>query len=107
MQFMPMTGAEMADRLSWPDSYTQSDLLRANVSIRFAGRYLSTQLSYFKGNLFHMLAAYNAGAGNTANWVELDNGDPDLFLEVIRFEETRRYLRQVYENAKMYERLYR
>ena len=53
-----------------------------------------------------MLAAYNAGAGNTANWVELDNGDPDLFLEVIRFEETRRYLRQVYENAKMYERLY-
>lgn len=106
MQFMPMTGAEMAERLSWPDSYTQSDLLRANVSIRFAGRYLSTQLSYFKGNLFHMLAAYNAGAGNTANWVELDNGDPDLFLEVIRFEETRRYLRQVYENAKMYERLY-
>lgn len=106
MQFMPTTGQEMATKLAWPENYQRTDLQRASVSIRFAGKYLSSQLAFFKGNTFHMLASYNAGAGNTLKWVELDKGDPDLFLEVIRFEETRTYLRHVFENAKMYERLY-
>ncbi len=53
-----------------------------------------------------MLAAYNAGPGNTAQWIELANDDPDLFYEVIRFEETRNYIEHVYEFSKMYERLY-
>lgn len=107
MQFMPATGQEMASALKWPADYHQSDLLRASVSIRFAGKYLSGQFAYFGQNPYQMLAAYNAGAGNTLRWVELADNDIDLFLEVIRFEETRRYLRHVYENAKMYERLYR
>ena len=107
MQFMPATGREMAEKLKWPENYGPDDLLRAAVSVRFAGKYLSGQLSYFDQNPYHMLASYNAGAGNTANWIDGEDGDTDLFLEMIRFEETRLYVRRVYENAKMYERLYR
>lgn len=107
MQFMPATGREMAEKLKWPENYGPDDLLRAAVSVRFAGKYLSGQLSYFDQNPYHMLASYNAGAGNTANWIDDEDGDTDLFLEMIRFEETRLYVRRVYENAKMYERLYR
>lgn len=107
MQFMPATGQEMAAALKWPKNYQQDDLLRAAVSIRFAGKYLFGQYAYFGHDPYQMLAAYNAGAGNTLKWVELADNDIDLFLEVIRFEETRRYIRHVYENAKMYERLYR
>jgi len=36
-----------------------------------------------------MLAAYNGGPGNTFTWKELTPiDDPDLFLEIIRIEET-------------------
>ena len=41
--------------------------------------------------------AYNAGPGNAAIWQQLANGDPDLFVEVVRFAETRDYIRSIYE----------
>jgi soluble lytic murein transglycosylase-like protein len=34
------------------------------------------------------------------------NGDTDLFLEIIRYEETRRYLTQISEFTGIYSRLY-
>ena len=48
----------------------------------------------------------SAGPGSTSGWVDKAENDPDLFLEIIRFEETRTYIRNVYEYAKMYERFY-
>ena len=38
MQFMPATGREMAEKLKWPENYGPDDLLRAAVSVRFAGK---------------------------------------------------------------------
>ena len=106
MQIMPSTGLEISKNLHWPPDYTDTDLQRAIVAINFSGYYLERQFSYHGGNYFYMLAAYNAGPGNTAEWVELSNDDPDLFYEIIRFEETRTYIEHVYEFSKMYERLY-
>jgi soluble lytic murein transglycosylase len=106
MQIMPSTGLEISKNLHWPPDYTDSDLQRALVAINFSGYYLERQFSYHGGSYFYMLAAYNAGPGNTAQWIELANDDPDLFYEVIRFEETRNYIEHVYEFSKMYERLY-
>ncbi len=106
MQIMPATGAELAKKLRWPPNYSEADLLRAIVAINLSGSYLSTQYQYFNENDFFMLASYNAGPGNTANWVALAEDDADLFVELIRFEETRTYIRHVYEFAKMYERFY-
>lgn len=68
--------------------------------------YLSRMRTYFDGDIFAALAAYNAGPGNVLNWIEKSNNDPDLFLEIIPFEETRRYLRNIYSFYRIYEILY-
>jgi soluble lytic murein transglycosylase-like protein len=39
-------------------------------------------------------------------WQGLANGDPDLFVEVVRFSETRDYLRLIYETYNTYRSLY-
>lgn len=106
MQIMPATGLEIAKNLHWPPEYSDSDLNRALIAINFSGYYLSKQFNYFNRDYFYMLASYNAGPGNTAGWVDLADDDPDLFMEIIRFEETRTYIKHVYEFSKMYERLY-
>ncbi len=106
MQIMPSTGFEISKNLHWPPDYSEKDLQRAFVAINFSGYYLQRQFIYHGDNYFYMLAAYNAGPGNTAEWVKLANDDPDLFYEIIRFEETRTYIEHVYEFSKMYERLY-
>jgi soluble lytic murein transglycosylase len=56
--------------------------------------------------LFGALAAYNGGPGNAATWLKLAPHDPDLFLEIIRYEETRNYLRRIYEIFGIYRQLY-
>jgi soluble lytic murein transglycosylase len=61
---------------------------------------------YFDGNLFAALAAYNAGPGNVLNWENQAENDPDLFLEIVPFEETRRYITNIYEFYHLYYQLY-
>ena len=56
--------------------------------------------------MFTPLAAYNAGPGNASIWFELADGDQDLFLEIIRFRETRNYIRGIYELFTIYRNLY-
>jgi len=38
--------------------------------------------------------------------MNLAGGDPNLFVEVVRFEETRSYTRSIYENYIVYRSLY-
>ncbi|HEX7557222.1 MAG TPA: lytic transglycosylase domain-containing protein, partial [Leptolinea sp.] len=106
MQIMPATGEEISGGMGWPLNYKEDDLYRPMVSIRLGARYLARQREYFGGNLVAALAAYNAGPGNTEIWLNLANKDTDLFLEIIRYEETRRYLTQIAEFTSIYSRLY-
>jgi soluble lytic murein transglycosylase len=106
MQIMPATGQEIAGNMGWPPNFKNDDLYRPMISIRLGARYLARQRDYFDGNLVAALAAYNAGPGNAEIWFKLANGDTDLFLETIRYEETRRYLMQISEFTGIYSRLY-
>ena len=106
MQIIPSTGAAIAERKGWPPEYSDEDLYRPQVSIAFGADYLGTQREYFDGDLYVALAAYNGGPGNAAVWKSLAGDDPDLFLEVVRFDETRRYIKGVYEIFSIYRRLY-
>ena len=106
MQIVPATGEEIVARLGWPPNYTQSDLLRPDVNLTFGVDYLAKQRDYLGGDLYAALAAYNGGPGNAAIWQSLANGDPDLFVEVVRFDETRQYLMAIYEIFNIYSRLY-
>ncbi len=106
MQIMPATGAEIAGNMSWPANFTEADLYRPEVSVRMGARYLARQRDYFNGSIHAALAAYNGGPGNTIIWNELSQNDPDLLLEVIRADETRKYITQIYEFFNIYRLLY-
>jgi soluble lytic murein transglycosylase len=56
--------------------------------------------------MYAALAAYNAGPGSAAIWKGLAGEDPDLLLEIIRFQETRNYIRFIYEIFTVYRNLY-
>ena len=105
-QIMPATGQENVDLLKWPPNYEHSDLLRAEVSLTLGAFYLSHVKEYLNGDFQAALAGYNAGPGNAEIWLALSNDDPDLFLEVIRFQETQNYLLQVTEFLNIYKLIY-
>jgi len=107
MQIMPATGDQLANDLVWPENYTVEDLYRPHVSLVFGATYLRRQRGLFEGDLFAMLAAYNGGLRNTDDWKNLvTSDDPDLFVEVIRYEETRNYIRLINEIYYVYRWLY-
>jgi soluble lytic murein transglycosylase len=106
MQIIPATGEGIAADLGWPENYTQEDLNRPLVNLTFGVDYLDHQRAAFDGDLYAALAAYNGGPGNAQQWRLLAPDDPDLFLEVIRFAETRNYIRGIFELFNIYRLLY-
>jgi soluble lytic murein transglycosylase len=105
MQIIPDTGEWIANRLNWPN-YQNSDLYRPYINAEFGAYYLKAQRDYLDGNLLAALAAYNAGPGNSEKWLALSQNDPDLFVEIIRLDEPRRYIKAIYEFYEIYRNLY-
>lgn len=105
MQVIPSTGEWIATQLAWPE-YQNSDLYLPYINVKFGTYYLGKQVDTFGDNFYAALAAYNAGPGNAQIWDQLSEGDYDLFLEVIRLDEPRRYIQRVREHYAMYQHLY-
>lgn len=106
MQIIPATGQQIATELNWPPLFDSEDLYRPLVSVRFGSYYLHKTRDMLGGNVYGGLAAYNAGPGNALVWNQLAGNDPDLLLEIIRFEETRNYIRYIYEIYSAYRSIY-
>jgi soluble lytic murein transglycosylase len=106
MQITPDTGKFISDSLGWPPNYSTEDLYRPLISIGLGSSFLQTLLLGFNGEFFTALAAYNGGQNAAPIWRDLSGPDPDLFVEVIRPEETRNYIRSIYEIYAMYRDLY-
>jgi len=106
MQIIPSTGEDIALNLGWPEDYSPDDLYRPIVNLKLGIEYLNNQINYFDGNIYAALAAYNSGPGNAEEWYQLSQGDPDLLLEIIRFPETREYIKNIYEIFSIYRMIY-
>ncbi len=106
MQIVPSTGASISSAVGWPPEFDPEQLYSPNVSIVLGTHYLASNRDLLGGDLYGALAAYNGGPGNAIEWEKLSDNDPDLFLESIRFEETRQYIRNIYEIYVIYRRLY-
>ena len=106
MQIIPSTAKDVTEQLNWPAGFTTDDLARPYVNVTLGTYYLSKQRDYFNDNLYAALAAYNGGPGNAAIWLNLANNDPDLFLEIIRFDETQNHIRSTVENYYLYRQFY-
>ena len=106
MQIMPTTGQEIVNNMGWPPDYTDADLYRPVINVALGANYLARQRDFFDGDLYSALAAYNGGPGNALQWSSIAQGDPDLLVEVIRFNETRNYIMNIFENVQIYQSLY-
>jgi soluble lytic murein transglycosylase len=106
MQIIPSTGADRAEKEGWPPGYSDDDLYRPIVSINLGTAYLRYLLNYFDGDIYAALAGYNGGPGNSEIWLEDAGGDPDLFVEIIRFTETQNYIKYISEIFALYRRVY-
>jgi soluble lytic murein transglycosylase len=104
-QVIEGTGQAIADDLG-VFGFTVTDLYRPRLSLRFGADYLASQLAQFDGNIYHALAAYNGGPGTSLNAIETSDGDLDLFVEDLEFDETRLYVKLVMENYARYRHLY-
>lgn len=106
MQIMPETGSWIAMQLNEKD-FTQEKLHEPELNIRYGTWYLSFLEKEFKGNEVLVLAAYNAGHGIVADWMEENNWSLDFHnIEAIPYRETREYVRQVLADRKKYRELY-
>ncbi len=105
-QLMPATADEVSTNMGWPDNFSLADLTRPVINIRLGAHYLMQYKQYLNSDLYAILAAYNGGPGNSLAWENLASGDPDLFLEVIRLDETRTYVMRIVENYDIYKQIY-
>ncbi|OGO51164.1 MAG: hypothetical protein A2Z30_04650 [Chloroflexi bacterium RBG_16_64_43] len=105
MQLLPSTAEDVA-RYVGLTTYTQADLYRPMINVRLGSAYLARQRDAFGGRIFAALAAYNGGPGNAAVWLDLAGQDDDLLAEVVRYSETRSYLRRIYELYSIYRGIY-
>lgn len=106
MQLMPDTAAQIASETGYPPNYTQEDLAVPLYNLELGSNYLARQLFVFEGDIYLALAAYNGGPGNTLNWKDQVGDDPDVFLNSIRYLETRTYLRRIVEIYHIYSLIY-
>ncbi|MFM7842587.1 MAG: lytic transglycosylase domain-containing protein, partial [Nitrospira sp.] len=84
----------------------RNDLFDHETNIRFGVRYLEQLIEQFKGNLIHAVAAYNAGPPVVSKWIQkFGDKEPDEFVELIPYQETRQYVRRVLRSYREYRRL--
>ena len=99
-------GRGRAQANGWPINFNSDQIYRPVLSIALGSYYLASNRGSLSGDLYAALAAYNGGLGNALDWQKLAQGDPDLFLESVRFEETRQYIRNISAIYIIYRRLY-
>jgi len=107
MQLMPATAKETAKKIGvgFSPSKLTSD---PEYNTQLGSSYLATQLETYSGSLLLAAAAYNAGGGNANKWIaaygdpRADNVDPVVWVELIPFQETRKYVQRVLGNYLVY-----
>jgi soluble lytic murein transglycosylase len=107
MQLMPGTARETANKigLAYSPAKLTSDPL---YNTRLGASYLDDQLATYDGSLLLAAAAYNAGPGNANKWIRAfgdprsSKVDPVVWVELIPFQETRKYVQRVFGNYMVY-----
>lgn len=106
MQVLPSVGAQIARRLGLP-GWNAARLYEPEMSLILGTHHLAEMLRQYPDPV-RVLAAYNAGGTRVRRWESRPGvgDDPELFLEMIPYLETRNYVRRVLRNAEFYRSLY-
>jgi soluble lytic murein transglycosylase len=103
MQIMPETGKLIAGMLK--ESWRTVDMLfDLETNLRYGTFYYKRMLNRFNGNFALAAAAYNAGPHRVNRWLpDKQTLSADIWIETIPFDETRKYVFAVLENALFYQ----
>jgi soluble lytic murein transglycosylase len=105
MQLMEPTARRFARPLGLPSD--PSALKRPAVNVALGCRVLSDLTRVFAESPLLAIPGYNAGAGRPRRWVgERPSVDFDVWVELIPFQETRRYTKRVLASRAAYAFLY-
>lgn len=106
MQLMLETANRVARRLGL-GPVDREDLLEGELNVRLGVDYVGELLRNYQGNLIRAVAAYNAGPDAVNRWIaRFGNRDPDEFVELISYRETRRYVKRVMTSYRIYHALH-
>jgi len=103
MQLMPATAKEIAKQ---QDINIKSiyDILDPDTNIKLGTSFLRKMLDRFNGNHLLATAAYNAGPTRAKRWAKKYNClPPDVWVEMIPFNETRKYVQRVLSYTSIFE----
>lgn len=103
MQVMPKTGKQTAKNIGLKGFKTYK-LKQAETNIPIGTAYMRQMLDKFNGNVALATAAYNAGPHRVDKWLPKKGCvAPDIWIELIPFNETRKYVRRVLSFANIYD----
>jgi soluble lytic murein transglycosylase len=102
MQILPRTAQETAKKAGI--KFKKTDLFTPEKNIIIGSRYISGLLERFENNRITAVAAYNAGPTRVNRWLKetAENLPHDVWIEVIPFGETRKYVQNVLSYAVVY-----
>ncbi len=107
MQMMPATFKWLTSDAHLGENLHERELFEPEVSIRYGTYYLNYLYQKFDRNWDTALAAYNAGEGNVAKWLnDPFYSDGEGNLKNIPFEETANYVFKVNKEIDTYKKLY-
>lgn len=107
MQIMPETGRWIAEQMGL-ENYQDSDLYQTRKNIRMGCWYVGELEHEFQHNLVLLMVAYNAGRGQTHEWMQ-ENGWDYNFNDIksIPYSDTREYVAKVLQDRDKYYLLYK
>ncbi len=109
MQLLPATAHRLVTEIGWtpPRPGVHPPLHRPDTNVELGTALLARLLDRYGGARDKALAAYNAGEDAVAKWERRYAGrEPDEFVELISFRETRDYVKAVLRNYRVYRSLY-
>lgn len=105
MQLLPATARQMANKYKIKLA-ANKDILNPEKNIELGTGYLRYLLDRFDDNYLLATAAYNAGPGRANRWrKERACIAPDMWVELIPFSETRKYVKRVMSYTVVFEYL--
>lgn len=103
MQVMPRTGS-MTAKMIGLKNFSPAKLKQAETNIPIGTAYMQQMLKRFDGNMVLATAAYNAGPHRVDKWLPAKGcTEPDIWIEQIPFNETRKYVSRVLTYANIYD----
>jgi tetratricopeptide (TPR) repeat protein len=103
MQLIEPTARRFADELGMDTSNIQEQLKNPEANIRMGSRYLRFLSLNYKGFPPGIYGGYNAGEYAVDLWLKRrGHTDPLMFVELVPFQETKDYIKNVWRNVMVY-----